>query len=439
MAMLAIASPQLSGDVVRQLTYQSDPVDDIHYLIVLSRLGAASLETQRPSIARALVSLQPKLEARGLHQDSNWEVRVGEMYQHLVKHDPHLPAAIVRHSAFGHPGHVLFAEGLDPPLRSVAAERLLDYRESHPESRLTGEIISLLATSSQPAHRALVRQQFDEPALQGAVILALAETPDPADQRHYVQGLKSPDLAVLRASVAALERLPASRDVEYQFALLQALRSLGAESRASALRRRVERLLRHNLGQDFEYEPGLLAEDSRAAVCNGWTDMLRRRFPDAAAHHFRSEEEEQRRMQALLSAVDWEAGHAPRGHLLFEQQSCRGCHNTQTAVGPDLAGVTKRFSRDDLFTAILFPNRDVSPRYHTTLVETARGKILTGVIIYESVDGLTLRDSTNQTIRVEASEIDVRRELPSSLMPAGLLDHLQPQELADLYAYLQTL
>ena len=110
-----------------------------------------------------------------------------------------------------------------------------------------------------------------------------------------------------------------------------------------------------------------------------------------------------------------------------------------SAVGPDLAGVAKRFSRDDLFTALLFPNRDVSPRYHTTLVETSNGKVLSGLVIYESVDGLTLRDSSNQTVRIEAGEIDARRDLPTSLMPVGLLDTLQPQDLADLYAYLQTL
>jgi putative heme-binding domain-containing protein len=64
---------------------------------------------------------------------------------------------------------------------------------------------------------------------------------------------------------------------------------------------------------------------------------------------------------------------------------------------------------------------------------------LSGLVIYESAEGLTLRDSTNQTIRVEAAEIDARRDLPTSLMPDGLLETLQPQDLADLYAYLQTL
>ena len=39
-----------------------------------------------------------------------------------------------------------------------------------------------------------------------------------------------------------------------------------------------------------------------------------------------------------------------------------------------LQGVAGRFSRDDLFTAILQPSKDISPRYRTTLIATPEGK-----------------------------------------------------------------
>jgi putative heme-binding domain-containing protein len=193
------------------------------------------------------------------------------------------------------------------------------------------------------------------------------------------------------------------------------------------------------LGQDFNAPDSSDAAEVRKLTIQNWTEQLRQRFPTAAQQYLRTEKEEQARVQEALGRVPWGDGQLERGKLLFQKHSCSGCHNARAAVGPDLTGVAKRFSRDDLFTALLFPNRDVSPRYHTTLVETASGKILSGLVIYESAEGLTLRDSTNQTIRVEAAEIDVRRDLPTSLMPDGLLETLQPQELADLYAYLQTL
>ena len=73
------------------------------------------------------------------------------------------------------------------------------------------------------------------------------------------------------------------------------------------------------------------------------------------------------------------------------------------------------------------------------MIETTRGTVLTGLIIYESVDGVTLLDSTNQTIRVEADEIEYRQPITTSLMPTGLLDDMTLEGLADLYAYLRSL
>ena len=65
--------------------------------------------------------------------------------------------------------------------------------------------------------------------------------------------------------------------------------------------------------------------------------------------------------------------------------------------------------------------------------------MFTGLVVYDSVDGLTLRTGTNQTIRVEAREIEFRARRPESLMPAGLLKGLANRDFADLYAYLRTL
>ena len=137
-----------------------------------------------------------------------------------------------------------------------------------------------------------------------------------------------------------------------------------------------------------------------------------------------------------MAEVDWTKGDASRGRKLFEKRSCVQCHGGRQALGPDLAGVARRFSRDDLFVSITVPNRDVSPRYQTTLVETTEGKVYTGLIIHQSAEGLLLRNATNQTFRFEADEIETQQTRSTSLMPAGLLKDLKPSELADLYRYI---
>ena len=193
------------------------------------------------------------------------------------------------------------------------------------------------------------------------------------------------------------------------------------------------------MGQEFSYQIGLDSGDPQTQALTDWTAHLKERFPAQAEQLLKSSQEQHLQLVSRLASVDWSGGQSQRGQALFQEHACLSCHNARTAVGPDLSGIGTRFSRDDLFAAIVFPNRDVSPRYNTTLIETSRGKVLSGFVIYESVDGVTLLDSTNQTIRVESDQIDFRHELPTSLMPAGLLEGLEPQDLADLYAYLQDL
>jgi putative heme-binding domain-containing protein len=101
--------------------------------------------------------------------------------------------------------------------------------------------------------------------------------------------------------------------------------------------------------------------------------------------------------------------------------------------------VTGRFSRDDLFTAILQPSKDVSPRYRTTQLTTAKGQVYQGIIVYEAVDGIILQTGPATTVRLKFTQVSERRLTATSLMPAGLLDRLSDGEIADLYAYLKSL
>ena len=98
-----------------------------------------------------------------------------------------------------------------------------------------------------------------------------------------------------------------------------------------------------------------------------------------------------------------------------------------------------RFSRADLFTAIVQPSRDISPRYQTTLIETTEGKVYQGLVIYEAVDGVSLQTGAATTLRIAGDQISAQRVSPTSLMPAGLLDALPDGEIVDLYAYLRSL
>jgi putative heme-binding domain-containing protein len=137
--------------------------------------------------------------------------------------------------------------------------------------------------------------------------------------------------------------------------------------------------------------------------------------------------------------VDWSQGNSQRGQKVFIKTNCASCHSGGQALGPDLGGVAGRFSRRDLFTAILQPSKDVSPRYRTTQVTTADGKVYQGLVIYEAVGSLLLQTGPSQTTRIANRQIVDRRTTLTSLMPVGLIDKLTDREIADLYAYLKRL
>jgi putative heme-binding domain-containing protein len=92
-----------------------------------------------------------------------------------------------------------------------------------------------------------------------------------------------------------------------------------------------------------------------------------------------------------------------------------------------------------LFSAILQPSKDISPRYRTTQVETIDGKSYQGLIVYEAVDGMILQSGPTETIRIDGRRIESKRVTDRSLMPSGLIDKWSDRDIADLYAYLKEL
>ncbi|HET6426481.1 MAG TPA: c-type cytochrome, partial [Planctomycetaceae bacterium] len=201
---------------------------------------------------------------------------------------------------------------------------------------------------------------------------------------------------------------------------------------------RVVKLLERNTKQQFPFITGKPGYKPQAETITAWTDYIRKQWPNESATALGGTADLEQ-LHATLAQVAWNKGDAARGQQFYEKRGCTQCHGGRSALGPDLAGVAERFSREDLFTAILLPSRDVPARYQTTMIVSKDGKSFSGMVVYESVDGLLLRNALQQTFRIEAADIDERRASPVSLMPTGLLKDLTSADYADLYAYIASL
>lgn len=435
-AMLAPLNHELLTQLIDGMTKDSLPQDDIHRLAAISRIELERSYAETEATARALLQIDLKLLQLGMKQDTNWDDRMGELYAALCRVDPALPSLIPQQPEFGLPAHVLYLSQSPAAVIPQAIAGFLRYLETNPDAEWTNDLVFAIGESGDPAHRELLRGQLQNLSVRDAVLMVLAEKPERADRQHFVAGLESAQLNAVEACLNALTKLPRTQDPEELFALLSAARRLMNDKREYRLRETALRLLQNNTEQTLGFVFGEAGHRPQPEALLSWQRWLEMRFP---AYRPVNQSEESRELLASLPNVLWDAGDAERGRRVYERQGCAKCHGGRRSLGPDLAGVSRRFGRDDLFAAIIEPNRDISARYQTTTVETADGRTISGLIVYESVDGLLLRDAEHRTWRIESSEIAAKHQQRNSLMPAGLLRGASGQDLADLYRYLQSL
>lgn len=436
-SMIQPSSEILLEKVLQQLTRQSHPVADIHRLIVASRIPVKRTPEQRARIADTLIHLVSKIQALNLKQDSDWDQRILEMYDSLVELDSELPLAVLQNPEFGHPSHIQLIGKLPPQHLIRAGEIVGNLARSNPDYPWNADVVFLLAASPREEDQALIREKFSDYSLRSAVLVSLAQEPEERDRPLFLQGVENGSIDTMLACIGALQLLEPSKVPEENVLLVKTLRKLGDRDEERQARDQIVELLRLNLGENHGYILGRDGDPQREAI-TAWTNAVRQRFPKEFAASEGTEEEDLQKLYQRLARIPWERGNAQRGHQIFNVRACSSCHGQSRALGPSLDGVTGRFSKEDLFTAIVFPSRDVSPRYRATQILTTDGQVRTGMVFYEAVDAIALRDANNQTYRIPVEEIEARKTMTTSLMPNGLLNGLTDQDLADLYAYLQT-
>ena len=84
---------------------------------------------------------------------------------------------------------------------------------------------------------------------------------------------------------------------------------------------------------------------------------------------------------------------------------------------------------------VIDPNAIVPREYQMTNFTLADGRVVAGIILRETADGVVVR-TTNENVTIAKGDIDNRKATSQSLMPEGLLDKLKPEEVRDLIAYL---
>jgi putative heme-binding domain-containing protein len=136
-------------------------------------------------------------------------------------------------------------------------------------------------------------------------------------------------------------------------------------------------------------------------------------------------------------------GDAHRGEAVFRRENlnCFKCHAIGPAggtVGSNIISLGATAQPDYIIESILDPNAKVKEGYHTMVVATDEGKILSGIKARETDTELFLKDAEGRELVISKNSIEQQKQ-GASLMPAGLTSNITHQELLDLSAFLYAL
>ena len=86
---------------------------------------------------------------------------------------------------------------------------------------------------------------------------------------------------------------------------------------------------------------------------------------------------------------------------------------------------------------ILEPSRNIEEKYRQAILELEDGKSLIDLVAAEDATTMTILSGTPAKSQVISKKsIDARRTSPLSIMPNGLLNTLDKEQILDLLAYL---
>jgi putative heme-binding domain-containing protein len=131
-----------------------------------------------------------------------------------------------------------------------------------------------------------------------------------------------------------------------------------------------------------------------------------------------------------------------QGKAMFSSTLCIRCHHFDGEggnIGPDLTGAGNRYSVRDLAENIIEPSKVISDQYGTDELVMKDGSSIIGRVLVEENGKLFVMTSAfapDDLTPVDAAEVKARKVYPVSMMPPGLINPLNREELLDLFAYL---
>ena len=132
-------------------------------------------------------------------------------------------------------------------------------------------------------------------------------------------------------------------------------------------------------------------------------------------------------------------GDAATGKQVFVKH-CAACHHLNGIghkVGPDLATLKNR-SVNALVTAIIDPGAAVENKYVSYSVLTYDGVVHAGIVAGETSTAIEIKSADGKSTTIVRNDIERIHSSGKSLMPEGMEKEINPKQMSDLIAFLNS-
>lgn len=317
---------------------------------------------------------------------------------------------------------------------------LLQAQDQNPAvGDLVQAALESLTKSQTPSAQATLRKLFDDyPDRRNVIARGLAAQPTAENAPYYLRALLLADLTTLQQTLQALRQteFKPEQSEPYRAAIVAGLK-LGNQGGGQAVQ----------LLQKWTDSQAPQGKDPLTALAH-YQAWYAEKFPAAPAAVLVQDDLEKSKysLQQLVDFLETpvaQQGDVTRGKAVFAKANCLKCHrfvNEGEGVGPDLTTVRRRFQKREILESVLFPSQVISDQYRSQTVVTTDGLIYNGLIVPQPgvTNAVTILLSDATKVTVPKDKIDEQTPSKTSVMPEGLFKELSLQDIANLFAFLET-
>lgn len=330
---------------------------------------------------------------------------------------------------------------LPPKLDDATRQLLIDLEgristeDSEAYERLQLGLVAVFARSGDADSMAHLRSMWDRsPERRGMIAMGLAQQPGGANWEYLLKSLPILEGDPARTVLTMLRTVPyGPNDPEhYRQAIFCGLRlkENGATEAVALL--------------DYWTSAAVTPEgEGWEASLAAWQKWFNVSYPDHPSAELPTASAESKHqiddLMEYLASADSEEASATRGAVIFEKAQCAKCHRyggLGKGLGPDLTSVGRRFSRREILESILFPSHVISDQYMTKAIVTTGGRKFTGMVGAGADQELTVLMEDGRTVTIAKDQVDEMVTVKKSVMPEGLLNEWEREDVADLIEFL---